>query len=293
MPPNFLGIGAQKAGTTWLYENLRRHPEIWMPKRKEIHYFDKLRHEPGYDDSWYASLFEPGKGKVVGEITPAYSILNRDEVARVHALMADARIIFFMRNPIERAWSQAAMYYANNPNPITAPTPKARFRRVFETHKGVRLRTDYLRTLDNWRSFYPDQQIFVGFLEDVHFFPQRLMESLYGFLGVDPSQAPPTRTSKIFSTGTRMPPGVAVFLARSFLEDMERLEELFGGYASFWLYCARIFAKGHSKGAIPSTLYDSQLWRAWLEEAELDPSKDVPETCFRSGVFMGDCPSPP
>ena len=45
MYPDFIGIGAQKAGTTWLHRNLQLHPQIWMP-RKEVHYFDRKIHEP-------------------------------------------------------------------------------------------------------------------------------------------------------------------------------------------------------------------------------------------------------
>ena len=41
MHPHFLGIGAQRAGTTWLHSTLASHPEIWMPRIKEIHYFDR------------------------------------------------------------------------------------------------------------------------------------------------------------------------------------------------------------------------------------------------------------
>jgi hypothetical protein len=41
MYPNFLGIGAQKSGTTWLHDNLARHPQVWLPPVKEIHYFDR------------------------------------------------------------------------------------------------------------------------------------------------------------------------------------------------------------------------------------------------------------
>ncbi|MBA2714750.1 MAG: sulfotransferase, partial [Rubrobacteraceae bacterium] len=147
MFPDFIGIGAQKAGTTWLARNLSPHPEIHMP-RKEVHYFDRkikdrsnavtrflgktkndeqwrrqvrripaqLRKNPSfrellwnyrfymrhYDDRWYSQVFEPKKGKVSGEITPAYSVLGREEVAHVHGVMPDAKLIFFMRNPIER-----------------------------------------------------------------------------------------------------------------------------------------------------------------------------------------------
>ena len=127
--PDFVGIGAQKAGTTWLGHNLQLHPEIWMPGIKELHYFNERINDPknpisrlyakitgegtvnrrwrrqvrsrlqrhrnrfsreeflwdlkyyagAPGDGWYASLFEPGRGKVKGEITPAYSTLGRDE----------------------------------------------------------------------------------------------------------------------------------------------------------------------------------------------------------------------
>ena len=40
--PSFVCIGAQKAGTTWLYDNLRPHPEVWLPQVKEIHFFDTV-----------------------------------------------------------------------------------------------------------------------------------------------------------------------------------------------------------------------------------------------------------
>src|SRR5262245_13183400 len=55
--PDFLGIGAQKAGTTWLYEQLRRHPDVWLPPEKELHYFDRKR---GAGQSLRAKVFGDG-----------------------------------------------------------------------------------------------------------------------------------------------------------------------------------------------------------------------------------------
>lgn len=50
--PDFLGIGGGRCGSTWLYDNLRKHPEVWMPPRKEIHYFDR---SPSYPSpNWFA-----------------------------------------------------------------------------------------------------------------------------------------------------------------------------------------------------------------------------------------------
>ena len=44
--PDFLGIGAQKSGTTWLHHNLSQHPGVWMPPVKELHYFDHPHRTP-------------------------------------------------------------------------------------------------------------------------------------------------------------------------------------------------------------------------------------------------------
>ena len=139
-PPHFLCIGAHKSGTTWLYENLKRHPAVWLPPVKELHYFDgmpglpkvaqrlneaikevvatgrvpdpaKLDHmrkvvlDQPKDFAWYRSLFEPAGERLTGDITPAYATLSGSVVGRIRELLPDCRVIFIMRNPIERAWS--------------------------------------------------------------------------------------------------------------------------------------------------------------------------------------------
>ena len=71
---DFLGIGAQKAGTTWIYQHLSRHPQICFPAGKEIHFWDHYRNN-GVD--WWTSLFaDDHPGRKQGEITPAYATLD-------------------------------------------------------------------------------------------------------------------------------------------------------------------------------------------------------------------------
>jgi Sulfotransferase family len=312
--PDFLGIGAQKAGTTWLSHNLQLHPEIWMPSLKEIHYFDEKIHDPKnplprlreklfgervvdrrwrrqvrnriprhlkrfskdnllWDlryyagtpgDGWYASLFEPGKGQVVGEITPSYSMLDKDRIAHVHEIMPHAKIILLMRNPVERAWSQVVMRFGKaKKGDIDAATGE-QLRRNLES-EGSRSRTTYGRTLENWGSFYPEERIFVGFLEDIHFFPKELLARVLGFLGVDPSFTPPGLDKKVHSrsAGT-MPTSVAVHLARMYREEISRLSERFGGYASFWLFCAeRLMDDPPEADTVPYPLYEAKFWEEW------------------------------
>src|SRR5690606_11946368 len=70
--PDFICIGAQKSGTTWLYENLKLHPDIFMPDKKELHYFNLNYHT---SLAYYNSYFEKDSNRIKGEITPAYSTL--------------------------------------------------------------------------------------------------------------------------------------------------------------------------------------------------------------------------
>ena len=313
MFPKFIGIGAQKAGTTWLHRNLVRHPEIYMP-RKEVHYFDrKIRDRSNaltrifgkssaddqwrrrvklwltqelvkapslenfrrdfsfymrsYDDRWYASVFEPDKGRMTGEITPAYSALKPEVIAHVHDLMPDAKLIFMMRNPIERVWSQAVMSLDKVERGSARSVPREQLLKKLE-RDSARVLSDYRRTLENWGEFYPPERVFVGFLEDVHFHPGELLGGIFSFLGVDPSFRPPAPEKKVHSRSVgEMPVDFASRLAESYSGEIGQLAERFGGYASFWEHCARRLAEDPPEGeGIVYPLYESYLWDEWRGE---------------------------
>ena len=331
MYPNFLVIGAQKAGTTWLYRNLRVHPQVWMPKEKELHYFDeKIRLEGGIwsrlrgdraadvrwrrqlrsrfkrfpnessvkdlgwhlryffktpNDAWYASLFEQGNGKITGETTPDYSILDLDTIAHVHELMPDAKIVFMMRSPIERPWSVVDMSLRVGGRSLEEISDEDLCRE--SDNKRTRLMTDYLRTLENWGSFYPQEQIFVGFLEDVHFYPNRLLHRLYSFLGASTNVEYKVIRRRIHSGFQEtMPLRLATHQARTYRDDLERLEDRFGGYASFWRYCAQRLIEDPPQGdkKIAYPLWESLLWEEWVSSRpEGEAAPGTPEAEPQSG----------
>ena len=318
--PRFIGIGAQKAGTTWLSKNLQPHPEIWTPRIKELHYFDERIHDPAnpvqrllakatndrraderwrrqlsarlrrqrkkfsfedlkWDlkyylgrptDGWYLSLFERGAGRMSGEITPAYSTLTPAEVAHVHTLAPEARIIFFMRNPMERAWSQAVMSFDKKKKGSAKRASEEKFHRHF-AREGSTARTDYLRTIENWRAFYGDDRIFVGFLEDVHFHPGELLRSVYEFLGMDPAFEPPGLNKRVHARSAgRVPTAQFRYLAGVYREESRRLEARFGGYAAFWAYvCERLAETPPAEDELPYPLWESSLWEEWGEAGNI------------------------
>ena len=99
--PDFIGIGAMKAGTTSLATYLFRHPSVGPPRRKEIHYFDSPEFQLG--EGWYRAHFPVRRpGMLTGEASPYY-LTPPPCPRRVHALVPGARLVVMLRNPVDRA----------------------------------------------------------------------------------------------------------------------------------------------------------------------------------------------
>jgi hypothetical protein len=105
--PNFLVIGARRAGTSLLHHKiLAAHPDVYVPmQRKETHYFD-LHYERGVE--WYQSYFPSDEAarrfRAIGEVTPDY-LASEQAPGRIHQLLPECRLIAILRNPVEQAWS--------------------------------------------------------------------------------------------------------------------------------------------------------------------------------------------
>lgn len=226
--PDFLCIGAQKAGTTWLYQNLRQHPQIWLPPIKEIHYFDRgrrpeilslvsrnrslrlreyrqlkqmkrhLLQQPeawrwywdflvrSRNPEWYENLFRPNHHQLSGDITPRYATLPREQVGEIYRLMPNAKIIYLLRNPISRAWSAAAMYFQNVEGKTLDQVSDTTIMDVLDRPARA-IHAEYLDHLNAWESYFPRDQFFVGFFEQIQEQPVELWQSICRFLSVEDS----------------------------------------------------------------------------------------------------------
>lgn len=117
MWPNFFIVGAPKAGTTWLYWNLRQHPDVFLPHVKEPHFFSRVKPNPakGYifrettSVNDYLALYQRAERfKALGDASPSYLVTEAAAV-RIREQLPDARIIILLRDPIERTFSQYLM----------------------------------------------------------------------------------------------------------------------------------------------------------------------------------------
>lgn len=104
--PNFLGIGIQKAGTSWLHQQMYRHPQIFVPDRKEIHFFNR-HYDKGKE--WYEGFFPSGGSeksyKAIGEFTPVYIFRENVPERIMEVLGSDVKFIVILRNPVDRLYS--------------------------------------------------------------------------------------------------------------------------------------------------------------------------------------------
>jgi len=115
--PSFVIIGAQKAGTSTLYNLLIRHRQVAGADRKEVHYFDK-NFEKGA--RWYQSRFpiRTPWHRVSGEASPYY-LYHPHAARRLNSLIPDARLIVLLRNPVDRAYSHYQHNLRHRREPFT------------------------------------------------------------------------------------------------------------------------------------------------------------------------------
>jgi len=101
--PNFLYIGPDKSGSTWMYEMLRQHPQCYVPRIKDIYFFDRY-----YDRglSWYAGLFRdaPPEARAIGELSHDY-LFSDQAAVRIQRDLPGVRLFTSLRDPIERSFS--------------------------------------------------------------------------------------------------------------------------------------------------------------------------------------------
>ncbi|MGR8933298.1 MAG: sulfotransferase [Gammaproteobacteria bacterium] len=290
MFPDFLVIGAQKSATTWLDQNMRRHPQIWLPPEKEIHYFDlppipfifcllapkrserhwvlkrlqrayrKAKADPQHtswyrrsylaprNDRWYASLFTPAAGQIAGEVAPQYAPLHAKKIANIYTLMPKIKIIYLLRNPIERMWSQIAMYHSERFGFQGVQTVDEQQIVNFLRNPKHLLHSQYLANLHRWEKHYARDQLYIGFYEEIRDNPAQLLKSIFRFLGVEDGDRHLSEIAaqKIFAREhPPLPDSIGRELAHQLIGEITALHRRFNNrHTAEWLASAERYLAG-------------------------------------------------
>ncbi|MEM7391325.1 MAG: sulfotransferase [Verrucomicrobiota bacterium] len=271
MYPHFLGIGAPRAGTSWLDQNLRRHPRIWMPPVKAVRYFKETSRRPimtqlvgrsstharwrervprllfrpgGHGgwvarflfrprtDRWYASLFTPGPDQLAGEITPAYGRLSEATIERIRILMPEVKLIYLLRHPIDRLWSEAALSVEKSGRARDV----AAMCRAVRDKENVHRNSAYLDNIERWEACFSSKQLFVGFFDELEQAPVDLLRRLYRFLGLPVSGLDLAHEKRNARTYPDLPRELRAELNERYGPSIERLHRRFDNpFTRSWL----------------------------------------------------------
>ena len=261
--PDFLCIGAHKAGSTWLYQQLDSHPDFWMPPVKELHYFDQLSRvqraarprsrderdlrflerlqslsaEQAIDLENYGRLFEPKASLLSGDISPNYSTLSKEVVRQVVGYFPNLKVMFLARDPVERVWSHLSMeVHYRQIEPFDVTNIDEVNRNLFR--RGMLLRSYPSAVVARWKRYVHPEQFRVYFFDDLQSNPAELRRSILCFSGADPDK-PGSRLMADYSSWTKMEKlpltnNVRSHLAKFFKNELKTCAARLGGPARDW-----------------------------------------------------------
>jgi hypothetical protein len=243
---NFLIMGAQKSGTTALTYFLMQHSEIYIPERKEMHFFD--------DETAFASSLEavdygsyhagfdiPSRAKVVGEATPIYMYWT-PAAQRIKQYNPSIKLIFILRNPIDRAyshynWARRVMDKESLPFSVAIRLEGLRNVEQFPMQSRWHSYVDrgyYARQIKHLLRYFSLSQMLFIKTEDLRNNHSATLDRIFDFLGV--GQAQSIEPAEIYSNRYGpMSSSDRIYLLTKFNDDIKELEVLLGLDFSDWL----------------------------------------------------------
>lgn len=202
--PNFLIIGAAKAGTTTMWHQLGQHPQIYMSPHKEPRYFalcgrpvdfrgpgDTTRFHFVTEYAQYEALFDGVKKETaIGEASPWYLYVPSAAPA-IKELLPDVKLIAILREPVERAFSNYLHAVREGLEPLRTfheamDAEESRIRAGWSPRFHYKQKGLYFRQLSHYLKFFDRNQIWVGLYDDLLQTPALFFSDLFSFLDVDP-----------------------------------------------------------------------------------------------------------
>jgi hypothetical protein len=242
--PDFIVVGAMKAGTTSLYAYLTHHPDIRPAARKQIHYFDK-NFAKGWD--WYQSQFpkhKNGEGFLVGEATPFYCC-HPLALERIHTHCPNAKILMILRDPIERAFSHynylnrqgradplpfhEALFkeperLAGERERIIAEAPHY-YSKIYRDDSYIE-RGKYIKQIRRLYALFPQDQVLLIDSEDLKQKPKETLNRVFTFLRLTPHTLNEyQKYNAAPKDGTKIDPKIRAYLADQFRPYNEELQQ--------------------------------------------------------------------
>lgn len=192
---DFIGIGSARSGSTWLADCLSEHPEIFIPRIKEISFFNKTVYDKNYLKGleWYESFFKNAPSDLLkGEYSTQYMIFEEaPRLIRKH--FPSVKLLVCLRNPADMLHS---LYWWTRSTFNVNEIPDT-FEEALKNIPGFKLRGMYFKQLKPYYDRFDRSKIKVILHDDIKNKPVEILEDVYNYLGVDNSFRPKIINKKI------------------------------------------------------------------------------------------------
>lgn len=212
------------------FTQLHRWPEFQAQRFWYRHYMSNP-----IDDTWYRALFVERQGKrYAGEATPEYAIIGRDGFLHIRKLAPRGRILFIVRNPVARSWSQVLHHIRAHPDDAHALNEQELIK-LLDSRRFEAI-GDYVATLDNLTEAFPAEQIMVEFYEDIHRDRLGGLERICSFIGAEFDARWFPDTERLYNRSQRgaMPDGVRRHLRLKYKHLAEDIGSRLGRLPQGW-----------------------------------------------------------
>lgn len=265
-----LCIGAPRSGTTWLYSNIRKTENIFVPCVKEVRFFLGARSPEGvrttyenrvneytseedsiFLEKWLSvqtgdtaayldAMLNTSRKKIAMDISPIYCIASQKQVQKIRKVVGDnTKILYFLRNPVDREYSQANLHFHMHGSWKTETAPLANYLELLQEGSQVR-RSDYLNVLDTWTKNFGEDNVHTVFYDDLRSNPALTFEKVLKFLEVNETGLvnDPSVENKVGSSfddaHIRAPKELKTLIAASKLSTLKEMANRFPEPCQLW-----------------------------------------------------------
>ncbi len=178
--PNFLYLGPDKSGSSWLFEVLRNHPDCFVPACKDVYYFDE-HYDKGMD--WYLDFFRDARPGVpaMGELSHSY-LFSMEAADRIRQDLPGVKLMASLRQPVERCYSH--YLYLVSSGLVTSS-----FAETIDNRPGLTRSSYYAKSVEGYLERFGAERFKVLFFDDLKKDPRHYARQVYDFLGLSFNEA--------------------------------------------------------------------------------------------------------
>ncbi|HST31249.1 MAG TPA: sulfotransferase [Chthoniobacterales bacterium] len=239
---DFIVPGAQKSGTTALHYFLSKHPQIALPDRQELHFFDdeEIFAKPVDYEVLHRHFGSIAKSAISGEVTPSY-LYWKSAIERIRNYNPAIKLVILLRNPIDRAFAHWNMQRFKDREPLDfLPALKEEPRRIAQPLSIESKRFSYVDRgfysvqLERVFEFFPREQVKIVKFENFRDRKQETLDKIFGFIGVKGIALGRDKDQNVVPYERAMTSGEREYLSEVFSAEITKLEKMLGWNLADW-----------------------------------------------------------